>query len=288
MTSERQASQSALTAAAARAAHLIVDDEPVIFADTLAGRLLGNQAEEFIGYHRAHGTHLVLAAARGQATSRSRYTEDSLAVAIARGITQYVILGAGLDSFAYRSPLASQISIFEVDHQASSGYKRARLAEAGITVPPSATFVPFGFGNGALTPTLADSGLDLARPAFVSWLGVTMYLTAAELGQTLAGVGQLAPGTELVADYMLPDGLRDATGDAFAEQVMPVAAQHGEPWLTFLAPGEMSALLADHGFGLVRQVTQRDIGDAATWDRTDSLRPVELSMITHATIVRPA
>ncbi len=81
-------------------------------------------------------------------------------------------------------------------------------------------------------------------------------------------------------------GLRDATGDAYAEQVMPVAAQRGEPWLTFLAPGEMSELLTGHGFGPVRQVAQRDIGDATTWVRTDSLRPVELSMIAHATVVR--
>ncbi|HEX9033637.1 MAG TPA: SAM-dependent methyltransferase [Streptosporangiaceae bacterium] len=286
MIREKLASQTALTAAAARAAHLIVDRDPVIFVDTLAGRLLGAQAGEFIGYHRAHGTHLVLASARGQAVCRSRYTEDSLATAIRGGITQYVILGAGLDSFGYRSPLAGQVRVFEVDHPATSELKRERLAAAGLAVPPTVTLVPFNFASGALTRTLAGSGLDLARPAFVSLLGVTMYLTASEIGQTLAEVGRLAPGTELVADYMLPAGLRDATGDAYAEQVMPVAAQRGEPWLTFLSPDEMSALLTGHGFGLVRQVAQRDVGDAATWVRTDSLRPVELSLIAHATVVR--
>jgi len=107
-------SQTALTAAAARAAHLIVDQPPVIFADTLALDLLGDQAAGLVAYHRAHGDHVVLSGARGQATCRSRYTEDSLAASIAvGGIAQYVILGAGLDSFAYRSPLAGQVAVFE-------------------------------------------------------------------------------------------------------------------------------------------------------------------------------
>ena len=95
-------SQTALFAAAARAAHLIVDREPVIFADELAAILLGEQAEEFISYHRLHGTHLVLSSARAQAVCRSRFTEDLLAARVRDGVRQYVILGAGLDSFAFR------------------------------------------------------------------------------------------------------------------------------------------------------------------------------------------
>ena len=99
-------SQTALMAAAARAAHLIVDREPVIFADELAATLLGEQADEFISYHRAHGTHLVLSCARAQVLCRSRFTEDHLAACVRSGLTQYVILGAGLDSFAYRTESA--------------------------------------------------------------------------------------------------------------------------------------------------------------------------------------
>ena len=135
-------SQTAFMAAAARAAHLVVDDPPVIFADTLARRLLGGQAEEFIGYHRAHTTHVVLSSARGQVTCRGRYAEDSLAGSIAGGLTQYVVLGAGLDSFAYRSPLARRVGVFEVDHPATQERKRQLLAAAGIPVPPDVTFVP--------------------------------------------------------------------------------------------------------------------------------------------------
>src|SRR5215472_9722301 len=138
---EPQPSQTAMTAAAARAAHLLVDGEPVIFADTLAGPLLGDHAEEYIGYHRAHGDHLVLSCARGQATCRSRYTEDMLARAAGQGVTQYVVLGAGLDTYAYRAA-GGPVTVFEVDHPATQTWKRDLLCAAGIQVPPNLAFVP--------------------------------------------------------------------------------------------------------------------------------------------------
>lgn len=135
MIAHGQPSLTAQTAAAARAAHLIVDDEPRIFADTLAEAMLGERAEEFIAYHRAHGTHPVLAGARAQVTCRSRYTEDRLARGIEHGIGQYVLLGAGLDSFAYRSPLAGRVRVFEVDHPVTQEWKRqvAAGSVAGAT-----------------------------------------------------------------------------------------------------------------------------------------------------------
>ena len=143
--------------------------------------------------------------------------------------------------------------------------RRRLLAAAGSPGPPDVPFVPFDFANGSLADTLRRSGLKLTRPAFVSWLGVTLYLTTEAIGQVLAELARFAPGTELVVDYMLPASLRDEAGHAYADQVMPVAAQGGEPWLSFWSPQEMSALLAGHGFGQVRQVAQRDVGDAATW-----------------------
>ncbi len=131
MIANGQPSLTALTAAAARAAHLIVDSEPVIFADTLAQALLADRAEELISYHRAHGAHPVLAGARAQVTCRSRYAEDRLADAVGRGIGQYVLLGAGLDSFACRSPLAERVRVFEVDHPATQEYKRRAWETTG-------------------------------------------------------------------------------------------------------------------------------------------------------------
>lgn len=115
----REPSQTALTAAAARAAHLVVDREPLIFRDTVARALLGDRAEELIGYHREHGDHLILSSARTMTVTRSRYTEDRLADAVRRGVAQYVVLGAGLDTFAYRSPHAERLRVFEVDHPAT-------------------------------------------------------------------------------------------------------------------------------------------------------------------------
>lgn len=278
-------SQTALTAAAARAAHLIVDHEPVIFTDELAAALLGEQADEFISYHRAHGTHLVLSCARAQAACRSRFTEDHLAACVRTGLTQYVILGAGLDSFAYRTEPA--VRVFEVDHPATQRWKRAHLGSAGITVPETVSFVAMDFERDSLSGRLAQAGFDPSRPALVSWLGVTMYLTGAAISQTLAEISGFAPGTQLITDYMLPAALRDDTGNAYADLVAPVAAEHGEPWLTFLAPDDMSALLEGHGFGAVEHVRQRDSIPAALWDRTDSLHPAGLTVLARATIPGP-
>jgi methyltransferase (TIGR00027 family) len=283
VTNNGQPSQTALTAAAARAAHLIVDGDPPIFADTMAAALLGEQAGDFIGYHRAHGAHLVLSTARAQATCRSRYTEDRLAICARRGVTQYVILGAGLDSFGYRSDLAG-VKVFEVDHPATQRWKRERLDAAQIPVPAGVSFVPVDFEADSLADRLADGGVDPGRPALVSWLGVTMYLTRAAISQTLAVIGGLAAGTELITDHMLPAGLRDDAGDSFVEQVMPVAAQRGEPWLTFLSPQDIADLLAEGGFGQVRQIRQRDTVPAGTWHRSDPLRPIDLSCLAHATL----
>lgn len=289
-----QPSRTALTAAAARAAHLIVDHEPVIFADELAAALLGEQADELISYHRAHGTHLVLSCARAQVLCRSRFTEDHLAACVRGGITQYVILGAGLDSFAYgrASGLPASRSqrlarVFEVDHPATQRWKRAHLASAGITEPDTVSFVAMDFERDSLAGRLRQAGFDPSRPALVSWLGVTMYLTEATISQTLAEISGFAPGTQLVTDYMLPAALRDQTGRSYAELVAPAAAEWGEPWLTFLAPDDVSALLEGHGFGAVEHVRQRDSIPAALWDRADSLRPANLSVLARATIPRP-
>ncbi len=292
-------SQTALTAAAARAAHLIVDREPVIFADDLAAALLGEQADEFISYHRAHGTHLVLSSARAQVLCRSRFTEDHLAACVRDGTIQYVILGAGLDSFAYRTQQAGRgrpgrgpagrglARVFEVDHPGTQQWKRDHLAAAGIPVPDSVRFVAMDFERDSLAGRLAQAGFDASRPALVSWLGVTMYLTEAAISQTLAEIGRFAPGTQLITDYMLPADLRDEAGNNYAGLVAPAAAERGEPWLTFFAPDDMSALLERHGFGAVEHVRQRDSIPAALWDRTDSLRPADLSVLARAAIPRP-
>lgn len=276
------ASQTALTAAAARAAHLIVDSEPLIFADTLATALLGDRAEELISYHRSNGSHLVLASARAQVTCRSRYTEQNVAAAAERGVDQYVILGAGLDSFACRSALAAEVAVFEVDHPATQQWKRDRIRQAGLAMPPNARFVPVDFEIDSFTSKLLAAGFDPRKPALVSWLGVTMYLTQDAIGAVLGELAHCAPGTELIFDYMLAAELRDEIATSYVEQVAPFAAERGEPWLSFFTPEQVTTRLESLGFADVRHIGQRDIGGPALWRRTDALRPASLSMLAHA------
>jgi methyltransferase (TIGR00027 family) len=279
-----QPSFTALTAAAARAAHLIVDQEPWIFADTLAAALLGERAEELVSFHKLHGTHPVLAGARVQVTCRSRYTEDALSRAVRRGVGQYVILGAGLDSFAYRGGLVGRVRVFEVDHPATQDWKRRALAAAQVPVPEEVAFVAADLAADLLAGPLLAAGFDTAAPALVSWLGVTMYLTPDAVAGILTAVGRLATGTELIADYMLPAGQRDEEGAVYGELVARASAERGEPWLSCFAPGEMTGMARRAGFREVRNVRQRDAIPAGLWQRPDSLRPANLAVLCHAAV----
>jgi methyltransferase (TIGR00027 family) len=218
---------TALMAAAARAAHLVVDSEPWIFTDSLATALLGDQAETPLGYHRSHGSHPVLAGARAMVTARSRYAEDRLAEAIGCGVTQYVLLGAGLDTFAYRSPQAVPIRAMEADHPATQRWKRSRLASAGISPQGDVRYAETDLRTGTLAAALTGADLDLTRPALISWLGVIMYLDRDTLADTLAVLGRCAAGTELVAEYLVPEDLQDDLGRTYTRLVAPVAAEQG-------------------------------------------------------------
>jgi methyltransferase (TIGR00027 family) len=270
---------TALLAAAARAAHLIVDDAPPLFADTAAYALLGERADEFIGHHRTYGDHPLLAGARVGVTTRSRYTEECLASSVRAGTGQYVILGAGLDSYAYRS--GGGVKVFEVDHPATQEWKRALVADAGIE-SPDVTYVPVNLETEPLSGGLLECGFDPARPALFSWLGVTMYLTREAIAETLTAIAAFAPGTEIVLDTMLPADHRDEAGQMYADLLVPAFAEHGEAWVSFFSPDEVAALLAECGYETIEQVSQRESVDAAMWDRSDSLHPADLSLLTHA------
>jgi methyltransferase (TIGR00027 family) len=276
---EFQPSFTAITAAAARAAHLIVDDPPVIFADTLAAAVLGGLAGQLTDYHRGQPAHPILSAARAQVLCRSRFAEGRVARTAAR---QYVVLGAGLDTFAYRSAAAAGLRVFEVDHPATQGWKRTALAAAKIEPPGFLRYVPADLVTDSLAGALRAGGLDFTEPAIISWLGVTMYLGEDAIRATLAALSGLAPGSELIADHMLPAGLRDQAGDFYVEQIMPAAAQRGEAWRTFLACEQMAALLSEYGFTVTGHIRQADSIPAPLWARTDSLAPIALSMITTA------
>jgi methyltransferase (TIGR00027 family) len=226
----------------------------------------------------------VLSGARVQVACRSRYTEEALAGAIAAGVGQYVLLGAGLDSFAYRGGLARRVRVFEVDHPASQEAKRAALAAAGIPVPGNLTLVPADLGEDSLVGRLAGAGFDLSAPAVFGWLGVTMYLTTAAITATMTAIAGLAPGTELIADYMLPPDARDEEGALYGTLVAQASTERGEPWLSYFTPPQIASLARRAGLGVARSVRQRDTVPAALWRRTDSLHPAELAVIFHGTV----
>jgi methyltransferase (TIGR00027 family) len=277
-----QPSRTALATAAARAAHLIIDRAPWIFEDTLALALLGDLAADLIAVHRERATAAVLAALRVAMTTRSRYTEDRLRAAVAHGLRQYVLLGAGLDSFAYRSPWAAPLCVFEVDHPATQAWKRDRLAAAAIPVPPHVRFVPVDLAVDSLGERLGAMGCERSQPAFVSWLGVTQYLSAPAISATLEVIGGFAVGTELVMEYLVPAELRDAAGQALADYFMPRAAAVGEPWVTFLSPSATARLLSARGLVLLDDVGRKDQIEPGLWTRADALSPHELGRLARA------
>lgn len=277
----RESSQTAMTAAAARAAHLRYDKPPYIFEDTVAAKLLGRRAKELLAHYRRHGDHVILRGARAQVVARARFTEDVLGAAVARGVAQYVILGAGFDSYVYRVATPG-LRVFEVDHAGTQQTKRQ--AAKRLKVLTEMAYVPVDFEHQSLVGELVANGFEPARPAVVSWLGVTMYLTREAITATLGAIATFAPGTQLVLDYMVPEGLRDREAHQYAQEVGLVAAERGEPWLTFLTPGECTELLRAAGFGEVHQVSPVDAVPDGMWRRDDALMPSGLAMLAHATV----
>jgi len=277
MNSTALASFTARMAAAARAAHLLVDPAPHIFTDSVAGSWLGESAEQMLGPHRAFPQHPVLAGARATAVIRARYAEDRLATAYVQGVRQYVILGAGLDSFAYRAEWAGDVSVFEVDQPAMSTYKQGLVAH--LRPFTGLTFVPARLGEDPLLPALVEAGLDPAQPAFVTWLGVTNYLPDELIKAVLLDLSNAAPGSRLVLDYILPAQLRDQAGTSYADAVMQAAAERDEPWVTFLTTGQAAELLQQSGWRVEEDLDQ---DEAIGHDRSDDLPRFKLTRLVTA------
>lgn len=189
-----------------------------------------------------------------------------------------MLLGAGLDSFAHRNHLG--VRVFEVDQPEMQEYKRNRL-------PGEVTSVPVDLETGDLAQALVTAGFDPGAPAFVSWLGVTMYLTRDAIAKTLAVLGDFAPGTRLSTGYPLPAELRDAEAQAYVDAVAAMAAREGEPWRSYLSPAEMSLLLKENGFTVHTDVSQRKAVEPGLWQREDGLSPGSLTRLVLAE-VRPA
>ncbi len=245
---ERPASRTALGVAALRAAHLLLDARPSILDDPVSLTLLDPGAREAIEGHAEHFQSAEARALRTHVVLRSRYAEDRLHAATVRGVRQLVVLGAGLDTFAYRQPVwAGDLRVFEVDQPASQHLKRERLARAGVPLPTNLTFVPIDFETTGLAAGLQGSGFDPARPTFVSWLGVMTYLTPDAVEAVFRWVASLPASSELVFTFSQPR----AHSSPLAERARAL----GEPWLTHVTPEQLTAQLLDLGFTRVELLT---------------------------------
>src|SRR5262249_28355367 len=172
--------------------------------------------------------------------ARSRYAEDELALAVERGVRQYVILGAGLDTFAYRNPYPEgALRVFEVDYPATQAWKRALLEEVGIPLPVDLTFAPVDFEKRTLADGLRDAGFDPGLGAFFSWLGVTMYLTPEGLMTTFRLIASSPVGSEVVFDYAISPSLMSPAQRVIFDEMARRVAAAGEPWKTFFDPAEL-------------------------------------------------
>lgn len=245
----RGPSRTAVVTAVARALYR-GEPGPVILDDDLA---LGLAGEEGAALARRLRTELprshVLAFCRWMCI-RSRFTEDLVERAAGRGVEQYVILGAGLDSFAYRrGDLMDRLRVFEVDHPASQSWKQDRLRELGIGIPGSLVFAPVDFERQTLREGLVSAGFDFARTVVFSWIGVTMYLTADAIEAALGTISQCVPGSQVVLTYNQPHSVLDDSALQVTSTFEPIAAELGEPFVSLFVPGEIEGLLRAHGFG---------------------------------------
>jgi methyltransferase (TIGR00027 family) len=256
-----QPSHTARGAAAYRAIHQTLEGG-VIFSDPFASKILDDETRARLDEMAAD---LSLRPWRLFIAARSRFSEDALTACIARGVRQVVVLGAGLDTFSLRNPHAGLgVRVFEVDYPATQGWKRERIAQAGLAVPASLTFAPVDFERQSLADGLKRAGFQADRPSFFQWLGVVPYLTREAVAVTLNFIARV-PESEVVFDYAEPFENYPAERRANVMAIAESTAARGEPWLSLFDPPELSELLGNMGFGVVEdlgmaEITQRLYG----------------------------
>lgn len=252
-----QPSRTALSAARLRAAHQVLDKASIL-ADPLAVRILGDDIEVSLDHAR---THLSGPRMRWFIASRSRIAEDALNVAVDAGATQLVVLGAGLDTLAYRTQLAGRLRIFEVDHPATQARKRQNLAAAAIAVPETLSFVPVDFERENLCERLEAAGFKSAERSFFSWLGVVPYLTEAAIFSTLGFMAQLPGGAEVVFDYVNSAASISAAGRAAHQALAERVAAVGERFQSYLDTASLCAKMSAAGFRHVDDIGPAELAE---------------------------
>ena len=262
---------TAIRTALWRALHLDIDPPPHIFEDRIGLALAAPDAD----WRNRPDMSPFTRPFRASILARARFVEDLVTEQTARGMDQYVILGAGLDTFVQRRPeLAARMQVFEIDQPGPQVWKRQRLIELGYGIPPYLHLVPVDFEAGDdWWERLAASGFDIGRPAVVSSLGVSMYLTSEAIVATLRQVATLAPGSTFIMSFMLPIEMLDPDMRPGVQRAAEGARASGTPFISFFTPDEMQTLARQAGFKAVQHVSAATLGERYFNGRTDGLRP---------------
>jgi methyltransferase (TIGR00027 family) len=251
---ESQFSRTALATSLMRAIHTRLD-RPRQIDDPWGDRLLLDSERAGFGSE----ARLRASPAYGMVILRTRYTEETLAAAVAKGVRQYVILGAGMDSFALRRPaFARDVMVIEVDHPASQAFKRERLHTCGVAIPPNLHFLAVDLGREALAKALSRSPYMPTEPAFFSWLGVAAYLTREANVATFRGIADCSvPDSEIVFTYL--DERELEARPLSVEAVRTAVAGLGEPWVSGMNPTTLARELSPLGLRLLEDLSGDDI-----------------------------
>jgi methyltransferase (TIGR00027 family) len=255
-----------------RAMHVRIDPPPHVLEDEVG---LALAAPDDGWHHRPDMDPAATSLFRASIVARARFIEDLVVEQASHGVSQYVILGAGLDTFAQRRPeIASRLRVFEVDRPGPQAWKRQRLIELGYGIPDWLRLVPVDFeAGGNWWDQLSDAGFDPGRPAVVACTGVTMDLTKDATVATLRRLAGLVPGSTLAMTFMLPAELVDDADRPALEATKPQAQAAGTPFISFYTPDEMLKLAGDAGFKDARHVPGTVLAERYFADRTDGLRP---------------
>jgi methyltransferase (TIGR00027 family) len=259
-------SMTARAVATRRAAHQILD-HPTVLDDPIAVPILGPELYVDPVRHSDPRSQ----AFRAFMVGRSRYAEDNLAAAVAAGVTQFVILGAGLDTFAYRNPFPG-LRVFEVDFPSTQEFKRTMLQSASIAEPANLTFVPLDFEHQTLAASLTQAGFDFTLPTFVSWLGVIPYLTLPAFRATIDLVAALPAASGITFDYALSDEELSPGRQRMRKALAARVAAAGEPFILFFRSEQMENELKSAGFQRIEQLDSDDLNARYFANRTDGLR----------------
>lgn len=254
-----------------RALHVRVDYPPHVFVDEIGLRLVAPDD----GWQDRQDMSPFTRPFRASILARARYVEDLVDQHVASGVEQYVLLGAGLDTFVQRRPeLAASLRVFEIDQPGPQAWKRKRLRELGFGVPPQLRLVPVDFEAGdAWWEKLVESGFDSHEPAVVASTGVSMYLTRDAVFATLRQVAACAPGSTLAMSFMLPIHMAEPEMRPGIERAAAGARANGTPFVSFFTPTEMLTLARDAGFKQVSHVSAAELAQRYFAGRSDGLRP---------------